>query len=265
MISVPGKIFIFGEYSVMSGGEAILVTVSPHFECFESENDDIHVDSPAGRFGDENQAKKLPQVEEGLGKGFGSSTAELIAVNELLPEPWEERRLWSWYRKNCFPASGADLAVQNRSRIEGNGFYHFQLHDDDFRLNRIEVPAALKLSYYLFQAAPAQKIPTHQDLKKKNLSIDLKRADFLIHQWLGSFDSAIFTQWASFLSSCGFESEFARAVRESFEDVPGVTGVKGCGAGLNDVYIVCASPHSKLDLVARKFNLSALGTLNNHV
>jgi hypothetical protein len=272
MISVPGKIFIFGEYSVMNGGEAILATLEPRFQCSWSNNSQIHPESPAGIFLEENKTKVFTKIEGGLGAGFGSSTAELISANEYLENPWTEKRLWTWYRGSFAPASGADLIVQNQSRNDGCGFYHFQIQSADYKVNRVDVPSVFQLNCFLFHSPSSQKIPTHIDLEtRKDSALDAEKANSIIHQWLRSFSPALLTEWADYLSHCGLESLFAHQVRKAFQAIPGVVGVKGCGAGLNDVFLVCVDQSLPLEIkrhlqeVSDRFLLKPLGNLRDHV
>ncbi len=272
MISVPGKLFIFGEYSVMNGGEAVLASVKPEFECDWSNTSRVHPDSPAGRFLKENQSQVSISVRGGLGAGFGSSTAELISANEFLDQPWSLPRLWSWYRDHFLPASGADLVVQNLGRKEESGFYHFQIQGSDYRVNKIQVSTVFQQNCFLFRAPLTQKIPTHSALKNRDqVVVDLSLSDQFVHQWLQSFHPAILTKWADYLAKMGIESLFAHEVRKSFLNTSGVVGVKGCGAGLNDVFLVCVDQSlpektgRALALVAEKYQLQALGRLSDHV
>ena len=272
MISVPGKIFIFGEYSVMNGGEAILASVKPEFQCSWNNTIRVHPHSPAGLFLTENNAQILTAVEGGLGAGFGSSTAELIAANECLDHPWSQKKLWTWYHDHFSPASGADLVVQDLSRKEGLGFYHFQIQDPDCRVNPVMVPTVFKMNCFIFHAPSTQKIPTYSDLEnKKDQSLDVSVADHFVHRWLKSFDPHLLTEWADYLAKVGFESLFAHEVRKSFQAIKGIQGVKGCGAGLNDVFLVCVDQSlprkTQLDLasVAEKYHLKSLGNVMDHV
>jgi len=278
MISVPGKIFIFGEYSVMHGGEAILASVNPVFECSWSTTTRVHPKSPAGAFLEENGTQVFTKVEGGLGAGFGSSTAELISANEFLEQPWLEKKLWTWYRASFAPASGADLVIQNHSRTEGCGFYHFQIRGEDYQVNRVEVPTNFLLNCFIFHAPYTKKIPTHVDLEEmaKNTEkdplahFDFQKTNFKVHEWLRTFNPKLLTEWAEYLSSLGLESVFAHQVRSEFQSIPGVLGVKGCGAGLNDVFLVQvdqshATIQKQLSEVAEKFYLKSLGTLRDHV
>lgn len=272
MISVPGKIFIFGEYSVMAGGEAILAAVSPSFECTWNNTSKLHPDSPAGRFLTENKVQMSIVAANGLGAGFGSSTAELIAANACVDQPWSGERLWAWYHEHFSPASGADLAAQYASAQEGNGFYHFQLAESRYRMSRIEMPKDFLENCIVYQAPVSEKIPTHQELeKRKNQPIDGEASSPYVQKFLQLFDPAILTEWAESLAAAGCESAFAREVRLGFQAITGVRGVKGCGAGLNDVFLVCIdhTPSQKLpselQAVAEKHKLKPLGKLVDHV
>lgn len=276
MISVPGKIFIFGEYSVMNGGEAILAAVKPGFDCDWNNTNRVHPDSPAGRFLTQNKSQVLTSVQGGLGAGFGSSTAELLAANQCLHQPWSLDRLWTWYHEEFSPASGADLVVQEQGRTKDYGFYHFQIQGPSFRVNPTPVPFLFQENCFVFKTSPTQKIPTYSDLENKKdssvfLPVDQTVANRFIHRWLETFDPKILTEWADYLAKLGFESIFAHDVRKAFLKVPGVLGVKGCGAGLNDVFLVSveqgfhAKMNQRLAEVAEKFDLSPLGNLSSHV
>lgn len=272
MVSVPGKLFVFGEYAVMHGGEAVLAALKPEFQCGWSKSTKVHPASPAGKFLSHNQTASFLKVENGLGAGFGSSTAELIAANEFLDQPWDEKKLWAWYREHFLPASGADLAVQNLSRETGAGLYLFQIHAADYRSNKVEVPHFFLANTYVFHCPPSQKIPTYSDLEnKKDVQVDLQVSNTFIHRWLKTFDPKIMNEWADYLAKNGYESLFAHQVRKAFMGVDGVKGVKGCGAGLNDVFLVSIDSNfpqktlQALNAVATQHRLTGLGSLESHV
>ena len=132
------------------------------------------------------------------------------------------------------------------------------------------------MNCFVFHAPDTQKIPTHTDLENniKNLEhsgLDLEKLNAMIHRWLRTFEPALFTAWADELSVHGLESIFAHQVRKAFEAIPGVVGVKGCGAGLNDVFLVCVDQslpqiiQAHLREVAERFQLKPLGNLREHV
>jgi hypothetical protein len=272
MIQVPGKIFILGEYSVMKGGEAVIASLQPSFECIADSEQRLHPDSPAGRWLADQGFESGMKVQGGIAAGFGTSTAELIAVRERLAPTMSDRDLWSWYRERFFPASGADLAVQMDSMREGLGLYQFQIHAADYRMHRVSVPYLFLSNCYLFRCPPIQKIPTYSDLENRKQGIlDDRLANGFVHRWLKDFDPAILTEWADHLSHLGFESLFGRDVRQAFQAIPGVVGVKGCGAGLNDAFLVCldqSQPHETqkgIRSVVEKFNLITMGSLYEHL
>lgn len=260
----------------MNGGEAILAAMKPSFDCDWNNTNRVHPNSPAGRFLSENKSQVVTNVSGGLGAGFGSSTAELIAANECLPEPWSLERLWAWYHDQFAPASGADLVVQDLGRKKECGFYHFQIHGSHFRVNPKAVSFLFQKNCYVFAAPLAQKVPTYSDLENKKdtdvaQAIDQTIANRFVHRWLETFDPVILSEWADYLAKQGFETIFAYEVRKAFLATPNVRGVKGCGAGLNDVFLVSVDDgvpekiNQGLRAVAEKFNLKALGNLGEHV
>lgn len=270
MSRVPGKIFLFGEYSVMNGGEAVVVAVTPEFEKIADSS--VHPDSPAGKFMLKHSFNTDAAVIGGLGAGFGSSTAELIFANDGMSTPLNELDLWTWYREHHLPASGADLAVQLHSSKWGLGAYHFQLNQDRYRINKVETPHLFWKNCFLFQCPPDQKIPTYSDLENRKQGVIRNAdADTFVHRWLKTRDFSLFNEWAEYLSEKGFESVFASEVRRSFQSIEGVVGVKGCGAGLNDVFLIGIgeddprSTFKKVMETADRHGLRFIGSMDQHV
>jgi len=269
---VPGKIFLMGEYSVIDGGKAIVAALNPAFEYSTTKGApvSVHPDSPLGKYlSQTNQKIALRMFDEGLGAGFGSSTAELIAgmqfVNGTIPQ---SAAIFSWYKKEFPEASGADLAVQLEALHQHHGLFEVQ-----------RIPSMIKAIGYtpelhqilLFQTPPAEKLPTHVDLKKSRPNIDLAVANAFVDRLSLSFRTGnrvgltVLTEWANWLSGLGLETELAQKIRSSLIQIPGVIGAKGCGAGLNDVFMVAieenASVEAKLMTVANEFQLRFLGNL----
>jgi hypothetical protein len=270
MIQIPGKIFLFGEYAVMQGGEAVIAAVSPHYRAQKEGR--LHPDSPAAVFLQEQGMSTPLQITDGPGRGFGSSTAELIAANQIIAKPMNPADLWAWYRERFYPASGADLAVQSIALKEGTGFYQFQIQGDSFRVQKLNVPYLFQSNCLVFQCPPSQKIPTHTYLEKQQHDpLDHRITNSFIHRWLDGFDPRLMNEWAEHLAQSGRESLFARDVRKAFTSIDGVVGVKGCGAGMNDVFLVSmdqANPIQTLKSVhrvAEHLELKFLGALHERV
>jgi hypothetical protein len=270
MIQIPGKIFLFGEYAVMQGGEAVIAAVSPHYRVHGEGR--LHPDSPAALFLSEHGIPNSLEVTDGPGRGFGSSTAELIAANQMILKPMNTADLWAWYRERFYPASGADLAVQSMALNEGTGFYQFQIQGDSFRIQKLTVPYLFQSNCLVFQCPPSQKIPTHNHLEKhSDDSLENQLANAFVHRWLSGFDPRLMNEWAEYLAHSGRESLFARDVRKAFASIDGVVGVKGCGAGMNDVFLVSmdqANPIQTLKSVhrvAEHLELKFMGALHERV
>jgi len=272
MIEVPGKIFILGEYAVMHGGEAVIAAIRPPFQCAIDSEKKFHEDSPAAKWLFKNQVESGMKISGGAGPGFGSSTAELIAANRMIPNPANTTELWSWYRENFFPASGADLAVQMESVHSGYGLYQFQITQSTHRLHPVHAPYLFLNQCLLFHCPPTQKIPTYSDLEnRKQAIVENRIANGFVHRWMESFNPAILSEWADHLAHLGFESLFGSEVRKAFRSVEGVVGVKGCGAGLNDAFLVCVdqtNPHVTLKgicSVVERYSLIEMGKLYERI
>jgi len=67
----------------------------------------------------------------------------------------------------------------------------------------------------------------------------------------------------------GLETEFARETRSRLKSTPGVLAVKGCGAGLNDCFIVVldrnleSQDQGELTNRSNELNLKDLGSLKD--
>jgi hypothetical protein len=132
---IPSKTFLVGEYAVLFGGESLVVTHRPFFECsrvktikgdesFNKKIADFHIDSPAARLmKNYGLAKDFDFVDPHLGGGgFGGSTAEVVASLkgrvELTPEKLVSEYV-SLEKSDDKPApSGADLCAQWISSVE---------------------------------------------------------------------------------------------------------------------------------------------------
>jgi hypothetical protein len=267
MIQIPGKIFLFGEYAVMQGGEAVIAAVSPHYRAQKEGR--LHPDSPAAVFLQEQGMSTPLQITDGPGRGFGSSTAELIAANRMVEAPLKNADLWGWYRERFYPASGADLAVQSAAIKEGTGFYQFRFAGDSYQIQKLNVPHLFVSNCLVFQCPLSHKIPTHTHLEKMSeAAIENQIANAFVQRWLDGFDPRWMNDWADYLARSGRESLFGQDVRRAFSLIDGVSGVKGCGAGMNDVFVVAmdqANPRQTLKevhRVAEHHDLKFLGGLH---
>jgi hypothetical protein len=77
-------------------------------------------------------------------------------------------------------------------------------------------------------------------------------------------DWKILDEWANELAQHGLETEWAHQVRAKLRAVSGVLGVKGCGAGLNDAFLVALHgqyDRGLLEQIIAEQELQVLGTL----
>jgi hypothetical protein len=273
LFEIPGKIFLMGEYSVIEGGRAIVAPVRPPFR-YEYGTQESHPESPYGRYVSEfgplsNQTIRISS--EGPGAGFGSSTAELIAgAFAHRGRDLDLQDLLSWYQSRFPDTSGADLLIQGLSLNSRTCLYSFVKRGEASLL--VPDPATLN-RVLVFRAPSVQKIPTHEDLRKSRPKLDLlKLNDFTNHFSLslqGHSEEGLKTLncFAEYLSFLGLETPFAAEVRKSFLGCSGVLAAKGCGAGLNDVFIVVVEAafsklkHEALLDKAREYDLLAMGDL----
>jgi hypothetical protein len=255
MLSVPSKVFLLGEYAVLTGAPAWVSAVAPRFQF--SKNADataaFHPDSPAGRLLREaplSGSRSASLVGEfsdpwaGRG-GFGGSTAEfaIVAYHLGIRSPLEA---WHLYRKQSEGApearrpSGADLLSQwSGGTIEWNPKSE-TLSDlsEAFR----EFPVLIFSATHL----PNRKTVTHTHLDTlssasasfETLLPALERA----HHGLESRDWSevghAFSAYADSLAHLGLESPVVRNERLAISRQPGVRGVKGCGSLQTDAMIV---------------------------
>lgn len=276
---IPGKLFLIGEYSVITGGKALLAAVKPAFEYATNEGDavSIHAESPVGKYLEQTAQKvSLKLYNPGLGAGFGTSTAELIAaiqgINGVLPET---ESILKWYQKEFPNASGADLATQLEALRTTKGLFEVS---EKTQIKSLHAAASGR-SILLFQAPVVEKVPTHEDLKRVRPEISLEVANAFVERAKvcftsgGSADWHVLTEWANWLSTFGLESAFAQKVRSKIIQVPGVLGAKGCGAGLNDVMLVVVDSNAgaetqllaQLLAIAQEFEMKFLGNLEERL
>jgi hypothetical protein len=285
-LEVPAKLFLMGEYGVVEGGAAFLCALKPGFVYESAPDAEVHPESPLGRWsrefsgaaGDGAEPRRVAgvrPVSSGLGPGFGTSTAELIsgAAFEIGALP-ETDSFWVGYRKRHPEASGADLAVQLEAMRGKGGFYKVA------RCDRITpAPVGNRLDQVLlFQADPRKKLKTHEDLARNRVKLDRERFDGLLvrfeslflHQDSSTASTArlealsVWDEFADFMAESGRETREAHAIRKGLRSVEGVCGVKGCGAGLHDSFVVAirdAGAENGVRVAGERMGLKYLGRL----
>jgi hypothetical protein len=176
---------------------------------------------------------------------------------------------WQEYRFRHPEASGADLAVQLEAARDGGSFFRVRVPGQVESLP----PSPLFQEVLLFQRGVSQKLKTHEDLARADRApLDRRRFDSL----LACFEErlaaglqgspaafAIWDDFSDFLQSSGRETPDAARIRKALRAEPGVRGVKGCGAGLHDAFLVACSKNRMDGVIdaATRQGLRSLGVL----
>ncbi len=281
-LQVPGKIFLIGEYSVIEGGRAVLAALKPPYIYGQNaEPLQAHPESPLGQFRMNNaDTSHFSILESGLGSGFGSSTADLIAGayfnNENLAD---SSSLQDWYRSRFKEASGADLAVQLDAITRGIQEIRGSLSGFDLGLKVSSIPISefAKERIFILKGAPETKLRTHEDLKSVRPPISLEITNTFVDRFtealkIQSMDGfSVLSEFADYLHQLERETAGAHEIRKELSMLPGVRGLKGCGAGLNDHFLVVmddvkeSSNVKSLEERANQLGLSLLGNLRDHL
>ena len=269
--SIPGKVFILGEYAVLAGLPAVVATVEPRFELVEPEVHSIGEnssarfapDSPAGRllkFASEKLGIKFPSFDfiDSTQGGFGASTAQFALTYRALAQEagWNAgwRNVWSLYRDltggGALPPSGADLIAQWQG-----GVSIVDASDSRDTLRCLDASTAMDWSKLLVFSATGQsgrKVPTHahlEDLAAGGFKTGmLELASVLATPLLGGV-SAIregsperlgkaMNDYAGELRRAGLECDETFEDRLALSKLPGVLGTKGTGALQADAILV---------------------------
>jgi hypothetical protein len=238
IVEVPAKIFLIGEYLVLEGGDAVLEAIRPgyRFEIGDGVDGSMpHSESPAGQLLFEARARvaRFRLLGDSAPPGYGGSTAECLMawkqVHGVWPDP-EEIHLW--YRRKVPFASGADLLLQamkiGSPRTQSNPFVYERM--------------------VLLERITPSKRPTHEDLALDRPPIRFEVLSSLVERFRKLLSDPVeggfrlLGEYAEELSRTGRETDNARQIREFLQTVDGVEGVKGCGAGLHDQFLMVLKP-----------------------
>jgi len=229
-----------------------MFAIEPYFEWKKGEPPFVPArESAAGKIWSDRASqsqKTFVDPYQGQG-GFGASGAHYIAAAMENGLTSIEQLLELYHRLHeelRDPPSGSDIAVQ----WEGGAIRYAKPHWIE---DLTEIVDGLPLLVFSATSIPGRKLATHVALE--NLpDFDSEPLETLVYnsvRALRSRDYAelgrILTEYAETLSRLGLETGPARADREFFRQFPGVLGVKGTGAGLNDAVLVLYSDAANLD------------------
>lgn len=238
IVEIPAKIFLIGEYLVLEGGDAVLEAIRPgyRFEFGEEVRGPVpHTESPAGRLlqGAGAHDARFRLLEGSAPPGYGGSTAECLMAWRQVKGAWPApTEIHQWYRREVPRASGADLSLQ-AERI--------------FHPQAVEAPRGYH-RLYLLERLQVSKRPTHEDLAMDRPPIRREVLSSLVARFRSQIldpvenGFCVLGEFAEELSRTGRETEDSRRIRKVLEAEAGVEGVKGCGAGLHDQFLLAIRP-----------------------
>lgn len=255
-LEVPGKTYLFGEYSVLLGGAAIGLATAP---CFQIEYEkqiksgsvgasesspsaaksgliQFHPESPAALYLAKHKKSVAAKLRDPyLLGGFGRSTAEYWAaiIPDLLANPQGFHSLLNEY-KSLHQGSGIDLAFQYFGSIcladPTHGFFQtFSWHFEN-------------LDFLIISTG--QKIATHEHLKALDLNSlkDLPAlSEKLTHVFAANKEFeflSLMKQWSARLIEHGLVHPKSLELKAQLESFESIKLAKPCGALGADVILV---------------------------
>ncbi len=276
--SIPAKVFLLGEYAVLSGAPALVAAIGPRFSLgpvstgavsTRNASDDfflrnsIHPESPAGRLLASVSSPELDGLAfedpfHGQG-GFGASTALFALIYKKLGKSlgWDLswQAVWKRYRElttSAQPPSGADLVAQWTGGVCGF---------DPSTLTVENLSSAFDWKKIIVFSATHQtgrKVRTHEHLaelgrgdrsemsaSRQELTQKLSHIIQDARVAIGSCDpeslGLAFTRYAETLCKWDLEIASTTQDRRHLAAISGVLGVKGAGALQSDAIIALVS------------------------
>lgn len=254
LVRVPSKTFVFGEYSALVGGPALLVTTEPYFEFKLKLRDKrkttqpyvLHPDSPAGLYLSRLKQDSVWDIEslkfDYPHGGLGQSSAEFLAVYRTnkaeLVKPYQilEDYLSLFSSERDATPSGYDLVSQ-----AAEGFIALAMETKE--LSTLENWPFSKISFLVI--ATGNKLKTHEHLSQKNIQMKGEalrtRAWDCYLAWTKRDEVAFIDSIKNFrhsLLSIGLEHPQTTRLIERFEFMRGFLAAKGCGAMGQDFFIL---------------------------
>lgn len=258
VFSVPGKVFLLGEYAVLAGAPALIAAIPPRFSLSRasfpgSRESAFHPESPAGRSSlVRANAGGWHWLDPASGDGgFGASTAQ-FALAAAASGVFDPETLWREYRRvhgrAGVPPSGADLMAQVHGGV-------VEFRSDGASCSVRQHGASLTQVHLLVLQASHQegrKTATHHHLSRVTPVVVEQICSVvqpILERALRAFAgadahafAACLEDYADGLSRFGLEVDAARADRGVLAQIPGVLGVKGAGALQSDALVLVIDP-----------------------
>ncbi|MGH1467520.1 MAG: hypothetical protein ACRBBP_01390 [Bdellovibrionales bacterium] len=261
--NIPSKTFLIGEYTVLLGSKALVLSHSPFFSVEDKKPEEaFHPKSPAGKLLSKSKKEQnftFLDPHKGSG-GFGGSTAEYLAAYQFIKSDTKTDEILKDYFTNFEEVSnkpsGADLCAQSYCE-EGVLEYkkeplEHELHNWPFK----------DLEVLIFKTKDKVKTHTHLDSVSlenlETLKVIAEEAVALFKEgdeqgFLGLVDA--FTKEQAMQ---GLLHENAMRLIYAINQIKGVSTSRGCGAMGADVLAVFVKPEVK-EYVLEKINEENLG------
>jgi mevalonate kinase len=268
--TLPGKVFLLGEYAVLLGLPCVAVALGPRFRARYVAGGrlaEIHPESPAGKLLAWSEKSVAPEIRkkaltdltfedplEGAG-GFGASTAQFALIHYAMGASagWDMSwsAAWKLYREltrketDLKSPSGADLVAQWRGGVTWFD-PSARVADDLFTCADFS-----GLMIFSATAQAGRKVATHTHLDSLN-SADWKESLEPVTragvQAIRSGDlqglGRAMNDYAQALHRLNLEIPSTTADRRAIAALPGVLGVKGAGAMQADAVLVLVDPEA---------------------
>lgn len=261
-ITIPSKTFLSGEYAILNGGRAVVMSHSPSFQISvnasaESELIGIHPQSPAGQYVRKNGAAFKnwrveffdPYLSAG---GFGASSAQFVGCfawkhfieNLGTPNSWNVNveTLWRAFRDLSFEGnlpSGGDVIAQAQggvSIVKTTPYVASCRPWPFLDLEALIVPTGFKVSTFEHLR---ERLPVTDEL--------MNRSEEAAQSFVAG-DSENFLrhlqQFADELERLSLVTASTRGLIAQISAIPEVLLVKGCGALGADVILVLVRPEN---------------------
>ncbi len=253
-ITVPGKTFLLGEYAVLQGGDALIFTHDPKFQCVfskaRSSTPPFHQESPAGKFYQANlDAFNGVSIDFNnpyhLLGGLGASSAEFLSLYLNLHKklPVDNKALLKEYWRFAYSGdgqkpSGADLIAQAHG-----GLCHYNASNHRASSTNWIFP---DLGFVIIHTQ--KKLPTHNHLKAlspPNLSQLIALSKMIVPILLKK-DSQQFIELIQHtqneLETLSLSTTHSLELLDIINRLPHVLAAKGCGAmGADTIAIFCSA------------------------